>query len=148
MKKLAILAALTFAATTASAVEFGVRGTHTKDTLRDMGGVTIGQKFGAFGVEGAFDRSTGSRVSVNRYSVLGSVDVAKVAGMTVAAKIGGAYINPSKGNNGTALLVGVGASYPVTKNVSLVADYAYQKAEQSIRNFNGNTVSAGIKVSF
>jgi outer membrane autotransporter protein len=148
MKKLAIMAVLATSAMAASAMDVGVRGVHTGDATADMVGVTVGKKFGAIGVEGAFDRSTRGDASVNRWSLLGSYDVAKVYGVAVAAKAGVAHVDPSAGSNGGALLVGVGASYPVTKKVSLVADYAYQRGQDRVSAFNGNNVSAGVKVSF
>lgn len=148
MKKIVFASILALAATTASALEVGVRGVHTGDATADMVGVTVGQKFGAFGVEGAFDRSTRGAMNVNRWSVLGSYDVAKAVGVNVAAKAGVAHIDPAVGENGAALLVGVGVSYPLTKKVSLVADYTYQRGQDRVRSFNGNNVSAGVKVAF
>ncbi len=147
MKKLAIMAALAVAAISASAVEVGVRGTHNVDAAADSVGVTVGQKFGAIGVEGAFDRSTRGSANVNKFSLVGSYDVAKVAGITLAPKVGVSFIDPV-GVNGYAASVGVGASYPLLKNVSLVADYSYQRGQERVRAFNGNQVSAGVKYSF
>jgi len=148
MKKLAIMTALVLAAASASALEVGVRGVHTGNDTADMVGVTVDQKFGKVGVEGAFDRSTRGVANVNRWSLVGSYDVAKVAGLTVSAKAGLAFVDPSVGENGYAALVGVGASYPLTKKVSLVADYAFQKGQTRVAGFNANNVSAGVKVSF
>ena len=148
MKKFAIMAALAVAAMSASAVEVGVRGTHTTDSSADSAGVTVGQKFGAGGVEGAFDRSTRGTFNTNKFSLVGSMDVAKFAGITVSPKVGVSFIDPSKGVNGYAASVGVGASYPLTKQVALVADYAYQKGQDRVKAFDGNQVSAGVKFSF
>jgi outer membrane autotransporter protein len=148
MKKFAIMAALAVAAMSASAVEVGIRGTHTKDSSADSVGVTVGQKFGAVGVEGAFDRSTRGTLNTNKYSLVGSLDVAKFAGITVAPTVGVSFIDPSMGVNGYAASVGVGASYPLTKQVALVANYAYQKGQDRVKAFDGNQVSAGVKYSF
>lgn len=148
MKKIALIATLALAAGMASAADFGARVGYNGGTEKNSAGITVGQKFGALGAEAAFDRSTDGKLNVNRYSLVGSYDVAKVAGATVAVKAGGAYIDPSKGADGYAGLVGFGVSYPVTKEVSLVADYAYQKGQARVRSFNGNTVSAGVKVAF
>lgn len=149
MKKLAIMAALAVAAVSASAVEVGVRGTHTGDAVADSAGVTVGQKFGAVGVEGTFDRSTRGAVNTNRFGLVGGYDVAKVAGITVTPKVGVAFIDPANsGLNGYATSVGVGASLPLTAKVSLVADYAYQRGQDRVRAFNGNQVSVGAKYSF
>lgn len=147
MKKLAIMAALAVATISASALEVGVRGTHNVDAVGDSVGVTVGQKFGAFGVEGAFDRSTRGVSNVNKYSLVGGYDMVKVAGITVTPKAGVSFIDAS-GVNGYAASVGVGASLPLTKKVSLVADYAYQRGQERVRAFNGNLVSAGVKVAF
>jgi opacity protein-like surface antigen len=148
MKKLVIMAALAAAAISASAVEVGVRGTHNTDSSADSAGVTIGQKYGAMGIEGAFDRSTRGTESVNKYSLVGSLDVAKIVGITISPKVGVSLIDPSVAVNGYAGSVGVGASLPVFKNVTLVADYSYQRGQDRVRAFNGNQVSAGVKYSF
>ena len=148
MKKFALIATLALAAGVASAADFGARVGRNGGTETQNAGITVGQKFGSLGAEAAFDRSTDGKLNVNRYSLVGSKDVAGFAGVTFAVKAGAAYIDPSKGADGYAGLVGVGATYPVAKNVSLVADYAYQKGQARVRQFNGNTVSAGVKVSF
>ena len=149
MKKLAIMTAMLIAAGTASALDLGVRGVHTGNDSADLVGVTVGQKFGPIGVEGAFDRTTRGVGSVNKWSLVGSYDVATLAGVTVAPKLGVSVINPSQGiPDGAALSVGVGALYPLTKHVALVADYAYQRGQRREYTFNGNLVSAGVKYSF
>lgn len=149
MKKLAIMAMLAVATISASAVEVGVRGTRNADSSADTVGVTVGQKFGATSVEGAFDRTTRGAVNVNKISLVGGYDVAKVAGVTVTPKVGVALIDPANdGLNGYAALVGVGASLPLTSKVNLVADYAYQRGQDRVRAFNGNQVSIGAKYSF
>ena len=149
MKKLAIMAAMVMAVGSASALDLGVRGVHTGANSADLVGVTVGQKFGPVGVEGAFDRTTRGTGSVNKWSLVGSYDVATLAGVTVAPKLGVSVINPSKGTaDGAALTVGVGASYSLTKHVALVADYAYQRGQKREYAFNGNLVSAGVKYSF
>lgn len=148
MKKIIALTALAIAATTASALEVGVRGVHNKDSLGNMLGVTVNQKFGTFGVEGAMDRSTRGFGNVNRWTVLGTYDLTKFQGATISAKAGFAHLDPSVGPNGGALVAGVGASLPMTKTVSLVADYAYQKGQERVRRFDGNNLSLGVKVAF
>ena len=148
MKKFAIMAVLVVATASASAIEVGIRGVHTSKSSGDMVGVTVGQSFGAFGAEAAYDRTTRGAANVNRWSLVGTVPVAKYAGVSFAAKAGAVFVDPSVSKNGYAVVAGVGASYPLTKNVSLVADYAYQVGQDRVRSFNGNQVSAGVKVSF
>jgi len=153
MKKLAIIAILATAAVAASATDLGLRvgrvaGAETSVVGVATEGVTLGQKFGTFGAEVAYDRALVGASSLSRYSLVGTYDVAKVAVATVTAKAGGVFIDPTVGANGYAALVGVGASYPLTKNVSLVADYAYQVGQDRVKLFNGNVVSIGTKYSF
>jgi len=140
---------MTVLAASAMATEVGIRGTHTPDASADTVGVTLGKKFGAYGVEAAFDRGTRGNLTSNKYSLVGSYDMYKVNGITFAPKVGVSFIDPSNsGRNGYALSAGVGATYPLTKEISLVADYAYQRGQYRVRSFNGNQVSVGAKYSF
>jgi len=148
MKKLLVIAALAVCAVSASAADIGLRYSHSGSLGTPAVGVTLGQKFGSFGVEGAFDRATAGAVNVNRYSLVGSYDVVKLGSVTVAAKAGVAYLDPSLGRTGYAGLVGVGASLPLSKSVNLVADYSYQRGQNSVRALDGNIVSVGVKYSF
>lgn len=151
MKKIALATLLVLAVGSASAVELGV------NAIRDYGqtpdrngwGVTVGEHFGKFSATAGFDRFTEGKNDTNRYSLVGGYDVAKFGDLTITPKLGVAYIDPTTTKNGLAGTVGVGASYAVTKTVALTADYRYQSAIQSrVNNFNGNTVTGGIKVSF
>lgn len=153
MKKLVIMALLVSSAAVASAAEIGLRigrqgGVESLASGITSQGVTVGQKFGAYGAEVAYDRSMVGTSSMSRYSLVGSYDVAKVVGATVAAKAGVAYIDPTAGVNGYAALVGVGVSYPLTPKISLVADYAYQQGQSRVYQYNGNNVSVGVKYAF
>lgn len=146
MKKLAIIALLSSVATMASAFEVGARLGHNDVDSTNTFGVTVSKQFGSFGAEAAFDRSTVT--NVNRYSLVGSYDVAKLFGSTVSLKAGGAYVDPRRGVDGYAGLVGVGISYPVTPTSKFVVDYSYQKGQARVNAYNGNVVSAGLKVTF
>jgi hypothetical protein len=153
MKKLVIMAVLAAAAFAASATEIGVRYssgfTGSGDKQGESTGIVVNQPVGkGIGAELAFDRSVTGPAKVDRYSALATYDVAKVAGVTVTAKAGGAYVQPTGGTEGYALVAGVGVSYPVYKTVSLVADYSYQLGQDRVQRFDGNTVSVGVKVGF
>lgn len=147
MKKLAIMAALVAAVSVATAADVGVRYSTTSNTVSETTGVTVGQKFGKIGAEFAFDRAVSGNNN-DRYSLIGSYDVATIAGATVAVKAGGAYVQPTIGETGYAAVAGVGVSYPLTKSVSAVADYSYQRGQERIQSFDGNTLSVGVKYSF
>jgi hypothetical protein len=148
MKKLAIAAALFALATAAYSADFAAHVERNGSKDLNYAGVTAGTKLGSFGVEGSFDRSTSSALNVNRYTVAGSYDVLNLASATLTAKVGGAYIDPSVGVDGYAAVAGVEAALPVTKNVSLVAGYSYQKGQHRVRQFDGNEVNAGVKLAF
>ena len=148
MKKIAIASLLALAAFSASAVEVGVNGSYDFDSSRPGAGVTVGEKFGKFGVTAGFDRYT-KGTDQDKFSLVGSYDVATIAKTTVAVKAGAAYLS-NTGNvaDGYAALVGVGASYPLTKTVALTADYRYQAGQSKVNQFNGSTVALGAKYSF
>jgi outer membrane autotransporter protein len=151
MKK--VLATLTLALGligTASAVEVGVNGSYDMGGSNDRpgAGVTLGEKFGKFGVTAGFDRYTKGN-DTSKYSLVGSYDIAQFAGATFAVKAGAAYIdNSNRTPDGYAALVGAGASYPITKEVALTADYRYQAGQSRINQYNGSTVAFGAKYSF
>jgi opacity protein-like surface antigen len=150
MKKLAIASVLALAALSASAVEVGVNGSYDfgGSNERPGAGVTVGQKFGKMGVTAGFDRYT-KTTDQNKWSLVGSYDVATIAGATVAAKAGAVYLdNTGSVANGYAALIGAGVSYPLTKTVALTADYRYQAGQSRVDQFDGSTISTGVKFSF
>ena len=126
----------------------GVRGTHSSGADLSLVGATVGRKFGKFGAEISFDRSTRGTENLNRWSLVGSYDMAKFGPVSVAAKAGVASMDPARARSGGAVLAGLGASYPLTKNVALVGDYYYQKGADRISATDGNYFSFGAKYTF
>jgi len=148
LKKI-LFATLATLAFSASAVEVGVNGTHDySGTDRTGYGVTLGQKFGTFGVEAGYDRFTQSNKDQDRYSVVGSYDVTKIGPVTLAVKGGVAYLSNQTVSNGYAVTAGVGASVPVVKNLTATADYRRQEGQSRVSAFDGNQVAVGLKYSF
>ena len=147
MKKIIFIAAL-FAATAASAVELGINASRDMANSDRTGyGVTVGQKFDKVGVTAGFDRyTTGS--DLDKYTLVGSYDVAKFGSVTLAAKAGVAYLNQKTGNDGYAGLVGAGISVPLTQNIAATVDYLYQAGQSRVNSLDGSTVSAGVKFAF
>src|ERR1035437_8729170 len=153
MKKLAIMTVLAIAVGAASATDIGLRvggvgGLNTDIAGFEGVGVTVGQKFGKLGAELAYAREWKAFTAVSRYSMVGSYDVASFKKLTFAAKAGVAYIDPAVGVSGYDATVGAGVSYPLTKKVSLVADYFHQFSQDRINSFNGNLLTLGAKYSF
>ena len=150
MKKIAIASLLAVAAFSASALEVGVNGSYDFGGSNDRpgAGITIGQKYDKFGITAGFDRYT-KDTDQNKWNLMGSYDVATIAGTTVAVKAGAMYIdNTGRVADGYAALVGAGASYPLSKTVALTADYRYQAGQSRVNQFNGSTVAFGAKYSF
>jgi outer membrane autotransporter protein len=150
MKKALLALALTALAGTAAAADLGVYGGRNMGSEQNLVGVSAGQKFGKFGVQGTFDRSTTQKVDVDRYTVSGSYDVIKLGPVQTNVRVGFAYLDPqsSRATNGGAGFVGAGIEYPVTKKIKAVADYAYQKGNNITQAYDGNIVTAGLKYSF
>ena len=149
MKKI-LFVALSTLALSASAVEVGVNGTRDYSGTSDRTGygVTLGQKFGAVGVEAGYDRFTQSTNDQNRYSLVASYDVTKIGPVTIAVKGGVAYLDNQTVTNGYAVTAGVGASVPVVKNLAATVDYRRQEGQSRVNAFDGNQVAVGLKYSF
>ena len=149
MKKIVLATALVLAATAASAVEVGV--TATRDYSgdnRNFGGITIGQKYGNVGVTAGFERSTVGSNDQDRYSLVAGYDVTKLGPVTVTPRLGVAFLDNQTSANGYAMTVGVGASVPVTKQVSVGLAVDRQYGQDRVSQFDGNRVTVGVKYSF
>jgi hypothetical protein len=148
MKKLIIAAAMASVMGYASARDITVYGGHNHSTGQEFVGVGMDfpTKDLTFGV--AADRSTVGTVNMNRAMVTGTKQIWSVKNLNVGVKVGGAYLNPSKGDNGVAALFGLSMQYPLTKSVSLTGDYVYQYGQGRVEQFNGNTFVLGAKVKF
>ena len=150
MKKILIATTIALAATAASALEVGVIGTrdYSGAENRNGAGITLGHNYGKVGVTAGFERFTKGTNDQDRYSLVAGYDVAKLGPVTVTPKIGVAYLNNQTGEDGYAMTVGVGASVPVAKRVSLTADVARQYGQDRVQAFDGNRVTVGVKYSF
>ena len=145
-KKMAFAVTLATAVTTASAWEVGVVGGGTTGSNDGgLAGVTVGQKWNKFGLTAGYSQAWLQYGDQNRWSFVGSYDLYKNQTVSVAAKLGYVYLN-QKQNEGSAGLVGFGVEFPLSKNFSLTADYAYQFADNSANNTN--VITGGMKYRF
>jgi outer membrane autotransporter protein len=147
MKKVLIIAAL-LASFNASAVEVGVNGGVITGDSGGLATVTIGEKFGKFGVEAGYGQAWLDSSTQNRWTLVGSYDVYTADKFVVAGKVGYVYLNNQSVVSGSAATVGVGVTVPLNKNWAATVDYAYQMAESGVTQFNGNIVTAGVKYKF
>lgn len=146
--KVQLLIGALLVAGSAAAAEIGV--TAARDyagTNRDAYGITIGDKFGAVGLTAGWERaSTGDRQ--DRYSLVAGYDVAKLGSVTITPKVGVAYLQNQTADNGYAMTVGVGASVPLTKQVSFGVDVSRQYGQDRVDQFNDNRLGASVKYAF
>ena len=149
MKKFAFASILALAAFSASAVEVGV--TATRDYSgdnRNFGGITIGQSYGKLNATLGAERSTVGGNDQNRYSLVGGYDVAKLGPVTVTPRLGVAYLDNQTGSDGYAMTVGIGASVPVTKQISVGLAVDRQYGQDRVQQFDGNRITVGAKYAF
>lgn len=152
MKK-SLLALLMVVSGLASATDIGVNGGGiTGKNAGGIAGVTVGEHFDKFSVEAGLARGWQHNNTSDRWTLVGGYDIVSISGVTITPKIGYAYLNNSSTNatnrtpSASAALIGVGASLPITKEISATADYAYQASKN--RNNEGNVLTAGIKYNF
>ena len=146
LKKMAMAVALTAAVGTASAYEVGVVGGGTTGSNDGgLAGVTFGQKWDRVGVTAGYAQAWLNQGDQNRWTLTGSYDVYKSKSFIVSGKLGYAYLSQNQ-NEGSAGLVGLGLELPVSKSVSLTADYAYQFAQNSSNSTN--VLTGGVKYRF
>ena len=149
MKKIFIAATIALSTVAASALELGV--TAARDYAgsdRNTVGLTLGKTYGAFNVTAGFDQATRGNDNQNRVTLVGSYDVAKFGPVTVAGKVGVAYLDNQTSQNGYAALVGLGASMPITKTVAATADFTRQYGQNRVSQFDGNRFTVGLRYSF
>lgn len=150
MKKALLALALTALTGTAAAVDFGIYGGRNAGSEQNFAGFSVGQKYGRIGLQATADRSTTQVTDLNRYTASVSYDLVKIGAVQTNVRAGVAYLDPqaTRSTNGGAGFAGVGISYPVTKKVSAVVDYAYQKGNNITKAYDGNIISGGFKYSF
>ena len=149
MKKILIATAVALAATAVTAADIGV--TATRDYAgdnRNGAGITLGEKFGKVGVTAGFERTTAGNNDQDRLSLTAGYDIARFGQLTIAPKLGVAHLNNQRGADGYAMTVGVGASVPLNKSVSLTADVARQYGQDRVAAFDGNRVTVGLRYKF
>ncbi len=146
MKKIVLSAVLATAALAASAVEVGITTTadYSNSTKATATGFTIGQNFGKVSVAGGYQHFS----AVDRYTVTAGYDIAKVGSIIVTPKLGAAYLNNATGVDGSAIIVGIGATLPLTKTVSFTLDAERQYGQDRVQGADGNRVTAGLKYRF
>lgn len=149
MKKILIATLIGLAATSASALEFGVSTTRDySGDNRNGFGIFVGDRSGRGAVQFGVEQFTRGTNDQNRFSVMGSYDVTKFGPVTVSGKGGVAFLDNQTSQDGAAAVVGVGASLPISKALSLNLDVSRQYGQKRVEQFDGTLVSTSLKVSF
>ena len=156
MKKIVIASLFALVASMASAVEIGIIGGelfNANKNASNTAGLTISESFGKFGLTAEADHNFSKKVATNanRYSLIGSYDLAKVGNAKIAAKAGVDYLSQRGGSNlsaGYGLIAGVGVSLPITKVVNATFDYRYNAGQVRVQAENGNQFLVGVKYAF
>lgn len=147
MKKLVIGTLLAVAATSASALEVGVVGNRNYDTDLNAVGVTIGHSFKRLDLAAGFDRTTKDS-KVDRWTLVGGVDVLKFGDAKVALKAGVAHLDAKAGPSGTAGVAGLGMKLPLNRKFTATVDVMHQWGETAVKAHDGNLVMLGVKYKF
>lgn len=154
MKKLVIAAALALTSFAANALDYSlVTGRmFVRDGVdRNNIGFSIGQRFNQWNIVGRYDYvNLNNNSHANRWSILGGYDLGKVGNLTVTPKLGVSYLdNPAGRVDGLVALYGVGATLPITKEISATADLLRQHNLQNRTEiYKTNFISLGLKYSF
>lgn len=147
MKKL-VLATLVALSFTAGAVEVAVTGINTVSSNRYGYGLTATESVAGVNVGVGIARFTRENDDQTRYSLVASKEVAKLGPVGFDGRVGFAFLSNNTASSGSAVTVGVGASMPIAKNVSLVSSVDYQYGQRRVDAFNGSIITAGVKVGF
>lgn len=148
MKKTILATLIMLSATMSQAMELGVTGSRDNSLGgRDSVGVTLGQKFGNFGVTGGLEQANRGD-NQTRATLTGSYDFYKVGPVSLNAQLGVAYLRNQNSENGYAATAGLGAELPVTTNVSVTGVVSRQFGQERVSQFNGNHVTLGVKYKF
>lgn len=163
MKKIILGLTILFAGAFASAAEIGITTIRDYSTSmipyctklpcpamenRNAVGVNVSDKSGRVGLAFGLEMFTAGSNPLDRLSATFSYDLVKTESFALAPKVGVAYVDSQFFRDGFALTTGLGVSVPITKTVSLTADYWKQTGQSKIKEYNGTQASIGLKYRF
>ena len=103
---------------------------------------------GDLGITAGVSRFTREANDQTRWSLVADKQLFAAGPVGVAGRAGVAYLDNKTGNDGLAATLGVGVSMPVTKQLSVGVSVDHQYGQNRVSQFNGNIVTAGVKVGF
>ena len=148
MKKTLIGLALASSVVTASAVEVGVG--YGRDITNDVNGVgiSVGESWKKFSLTVSAERFDVVGGNQDQVSLIAGYQLLKVAGVAVEGQFGTTYITSDVAKDGLTTVVGVGASMPLFRGISVGADVRRNIGMDSMKVHDGTTVGVGLKYSF
>lgn len=145
MKKIMFALAVMAAGMSAHALDVGVSAVHdynlSKNGVRLQTAVPV--------VPGGLTASvTHIEDGYARLAVGKSFDLAKAGPVQFSASVSGVHQTTHNGPNGFGVVVGAGASMPISKNVGLTAGVERFIGQDRVKQFNGNSAVVGLNVKF
>lgn len=149
MKKIAAALAIAIAAFSAQALDLGITGSRDyAGTGRNGVGVTVGQSYGKVSATAGVEQFNQGKNNQTRYSLIGGYKVGSVGPVSFGVNGGVAYLENQYAADGFALVVGVGASVPVTNKITATLDVSRQYGQDRVQTLDANKVTAGLKYAF
>ena len=146
MKKIIVALALAVAASMAMATEVGVSAVRDYNLSGTGVRATVSaDKFYGFKPEASITRMSGV---YNRYAIGADYSIGSIGPVNFSGTGSGVYQQTTNAKSGYGLSVGLVASVPVYKNVTLDATVERFIGQNRISNFNGINTTVGLSAKF
>jgi len=148
MKKTLIGLALLSTIGSASALDFGVG--YSRDISNDVNGVgiSVGESWKNFSLTASAERFDVAGGNHDQVSLIGGYQLIKVAGVAIEGQFGASYITSDVAKDGLIGVVGLGASMPLYRNISVTSNVRRNIGSGDMKVHDGTTAGLGLKYSF
>ncbi len=145
MKKAFISLTIFTAVSSANALDFGT--SYGRDITNDTNGygIQVSESWNRWSLTAQADRFESNQDQV---SVLAGYQIAKIWKLIIDAQAGAAYIQADNSKDGLTSVVGLSASVPIIKNISVTGDIRRQIGQASMKQYDGTSLGVGIKYKF
>jgi len=145
MKKAFISLTIFTAVSSANALDFGT--SYSRDITNDTNGygIQVSESWNRWSLTAQADRFESNQDQV---SVLAGYQIAKIWKLIIDAQAGAAYIQADNSKDGLTSVVGLSASVPIIKNISVTGDIRRQIGMDAMKQYDGTSLGVGIKYKF
>ena len=145
MKKTFISLTIFTAVSSANALDFGT--SYSRDITNDTNGygIQVSESWNRWSLTAQADRFESNQDQV---SVLAGYQIAKIWKLIIDAQAGAAYIQADNSKDGLTSVIGLSASVPIIKNISVTGDIRRQIGQASMKQYDGTSLGVGIKYKF